>query len=402
MKKILFTLLALAAMTVSAIARPVTVTPKNGSATIEVKNPNNYDLADAIVVLSIDALNYRSAKVTAGSNEIPSQFDVFDDGARELAFVIALKAGESRNVAITFSENEAAADAYPSRTHAQMFLLENRVPVPKDVISAEQDNMYNRLHHHGPAFESELTAYRIYFDRKQTVDIYGKRIPRLELGETLFYPTDEHLANKYGDDVLMVGESLGVGAMKGWDGERSTHIQPMARREARVLATGPVRAIVEMNVEGWEYNGQKLDFSSRYTIYAGHRDAVVRSRFSPNAQGMEFSTGVQKFRNGDVMETNGESWIGDWGRYWPVTDTVKYAMETVGLGVSVPQEYVVKPATDRLNYLYVVKPDANNEIHYRITFVSADKEEFESWTPESFFTYMRRWDAEKPVEITVK
>ena len=35
-------------------------------------------------------------------------------------------------------------------------------------------NPYWMLHHHGPAFEYEMVAYRIYFDERQTVDIYGK------------------------------------------------------------------------------------------------------------------------------------------------------------------------------------------------------------------------------------
>ena len=34
---------------------------------------------------------------------------------------------------------------------------------------------YHQLHHHGVAIESDLMAYRIYFDKKQTIDIYAKR-----------------------------------------------------------------------------------------------------------------------------------------------------------------------------------------------------------------------------------
>ena len=60
-------------------------------------------------------------------------------------------------------------------------------------MSSDSDNMYNRMHHHGVAFESEIMAYRLYFDNKQTVDMYGKKIPRLELEESLWYPTDEQL-----------------------------------------------------------------------------------------------------------------------------------------------------------------------------------------------------------------
>ena len=401
MKKILFTLLLLAS--VAAAPAQTVVTPKNGAATVTVQNPNASDMTDAIVVLSVDHPRYRSAQVKAGGRIVPSQLDVLDNGAtRELAFVIDLKAGQSRKVKIIFSESEPDPAAFPARTHAQMFLKENGEIVPKTVIAAPEDNMYNNLHHHGPAIESELAAYRIYFDRKQTVDIYGKVVPQVELPVTMWYPTDQQLIDKYGDDVLYVGGSVGVGALKGWDGEKAIHIEPMTGREAKILATGPVRAIMEMNVYGWEYRGQKIDMSSRYTIYAGHRDVCVRNRITgTNINNLEFATGVQKLRRGDVMESDGRGTTADWGRDFPVTDTVKYPMQTVGLGITIPERYVVRPAQDSPNYLYVVKPDANGEINYRITF-AAEKEEFGYKTPEAFFRYIDAWKEEKPVVVTVK
>ena len=63
-------------------------------------------------------------------------------------------------------------------------------------------DVYNNQHHHGPAFENELVAYRIYFDHRQTIDIYGKRRKGLELAHTQFYPTPEDIADGYGDDIL--------------------------------------------------------------------------------------------------------------------------------------------------------------------------------------------------------
>ena len=39
---------------------------------------------------------------------------------------------------------------------------------------------YHQLHHHGVAVESELMAYRIYFDKKQTIDPYCKHTPGLD------------------------------------------------------------------------------------------------------------------------------------------------------------------------------------------------------------------------------
>ena len=402
MKKIALILLLLAVTAVNGSAQTV-ITPKEGKSTITVHNPNDYELKDAIVVVKVDDPRYLSATVEVGMKKLPCQFDVFDNGAyREVAFVIDLKAKQTKTVKILFSGSYPDPDAYRHRTHAQMFLKENGEIIPKEVIAAPEDNMYNNLHHHGPAIESELAAYRVYFDKKQTVDIYGKVVKRIELPVTMWYPTDQQLIDKYGDDVLYVGGSVGLGALKGWDGSKAIHIEPMTGREAKILATGPVRAIMEMNVYGWEYNGQKIDMSSRYTIYAGHRDVCVQNRISgTNVQNLEFATGVQKLRRGDRMETDNRGMIADWGRDFPVTDTVKYPMQTVGLGISVPQKYIVKPTQDGVNYLYVTKPDEKGEINYRITF-AAEKEEFGYKTPEAFFRYIDAWKEEKPVEVTVK
>lgn len=80
---------------------------------------------------------------------------------------------------------------------------------------------------HGPVLESELVGYRLYFNEKQTPDIYGKFNKGLEIKESQFYPTDEQLARGFGDDVLRVFDSCGPGAFKGWDGKKATHITPV-------------------------------------------------------------------------------------------------------------------------------------------------------------------------------
>ncbi len=405
MKKIWFAFAALVGLTVTAsYAQPVIhVETGKDEAVCVVRNPNAVALTDAPVVLKVGNENFKSAVVLDGRKEIPSQFDVLDGGAtRELSFVIDLKPRQSRTVKIFFSESPADPARYKYRVNAQMFLKENGKIVPKDAIVGTEDNMYNKLHHHGPAFESELTAYRIYFDKKQTVDIYGKVVPRIELPVTMWYPTDRQLEEKYGDDVLYVGGSVGLGAIKGWDGRKTIHIDPMTRREARVLAKGPVRTVVDMEVENWEYNGKKINVLSRYYLYAGHRDAQVCHRFTGDgAKDMVFATGVQKIRKGDVMHTDGRGMVADWGRDFPVTDTVKYPQQTVGLGIAIPARYVVKPAEDRVNYLYLVKPDGEGKICYRITF-GAEKEEFGYKSADAFFRYVDAWKDELPVEVTVK
>lgn len=156
--------------------------------------------------------------------------------------------------------------------------------------SSEKNDMYHKLHHHGPAFESEYAAYRIYFDNKQTIDTYGKKRPQLELAETMWYPSDEQLSRGYGHDNLRVFGSVGVGTLKGWDAEKRkmVHITDFKRREARILADGPIRTVVEMRVEGWRYGGREITMTSRYIFTPS--TATCRSKTASRATSGDWSS----------------------------------------------------------------------------------------------------------------
>ena len=61
-----------------------------------------------------------------------------------------------------------------------------------------------------------MIALRIYFDKRQTLDLYGKKRKGLEIKDTQFYPDKQQLLDGYGDDILWAGNALGLGALRGW------------------------------------------------------------------------------------------------------------------------------------------------------------------------------------------
>ena len=301
----------------------------------------------------------QSARVTAEGIEIPSQLDL---PLGELAFVADIP--RSRDFEITYS-SKPAESRFPSRVHAQMWLKNpDKTLRAADTVSSTKDDMYHRLHHHGPAFESEYAAYRIYFDKKQTIDTYGKKTPRLELAETMWYPSDEQLAAGYGYDNLRVFGSVGVGALKGWDAEKRkmVHITDFARREARILAKGPVRTVVEMRVEGWRYCGREIAMTSRYILYAGHSDVRVENRIEGDFSGLLFTTGIMKMSGNGMRRT--ETAIAACGCDFPENDTLKWERERVGLAIAVPADRIVSRIDDRTSYLFQLTPDPEGRIDY--------------------------------------
>lgn len=374
-----------------------------------VANDGKTNKADEPVVIPLDEIivpfKVQSATILSNEGEIPSQLDDLDGDGRpdELALVINIPARTEKKLDITLS-SLAPTKTYPARVYAEM-LLSDRNGKHQHITSLTipgSSHIYNLLHHHGPAFESELTAYRIYFDQKQTVDIYGKFNKGLEIEESQFYPTDEQLARGFGDDVLLVGGSGGLGALKGWDGSKATHIEPVAFRTESILAKGPVRTITDVKVTGWKYQGSTLDMNIRYILYAGHRDCEVQVSFGQQIGRESFAVGVQDIVGSDSFSDH-KGLIACWGTNWPVNDTIKYAKETVGLATYIPEEFVKQEAKDKVNYLYLTQTPGNTKFHYYITFTSK-KETFGYPDKEAWFAYVQRWKEElmKPCKLKIE
>ena len=51
--------------------------------------------------------------------------------------------------------------------------------------------------------------------------------------------------------------------------------------------------IAEIKVTDWQYQGSELNMTTRYTLYAGHRDMKVEALFEEPLKDEVFCTGVQ-------------------------------------------------------------------------------------------------------------
>lgn len=377
---------------------------------IIVENPWNAEKVDEPVVIDLSSLGtgftIKSATVFDGTNEIPSQLDDMngDTRADELAFVINLPASSKKTLNVTLSSLKSDK-TYPARVYAEMLFRtskKNKYAKGYAIYADGASDTYNVQHHHGAAFESELVAYRIYFNEKQTTDLYGKFHKGLELEESQFYPTDEQLKRGFGDDIIKVNSSCGAGTLRGWDGTQSTLIKPVAIRGQRILASGPVRTIVDAEVKGWQYQNKELNMINRYTLYAGHRDAQVDVLFDTPLDKEVFCTGVQNITGHADMFSDHNGLVASWGTDWPVNDTVKYKKETVGLATYIPKKYVVKETSDKENFLYTISAPGQSSFRYYTSFTSC-KETFGYPDKEKWFAYVQEWKKalEQPVKITI-
>lgn len=402
MKRILSSLL----LTLSALAA-------FGQQTVSVRvaNPAITTRSDEPVVIPLSRYgDIRSALVTADGQEIACQLDDFnqDETFDELCFLATLKGKEQKEYTVTLFA-EGAPRSYPARVYAEMLLRNDKVKEKNrhdnfiESITARGDcaNSYNIQHHHGVDFESELNGIRIYFDKRQTVDLYGKYHKRLELQETQFYTSPEQKAAGYGDDVLWVGNTFGLGAFRGWDGKEPTMIEPVRSRTQRIVSYGPLRTIVEVFDRGWKPRADKapLNMTLRYTQYAGHRDTDVEVLFSQKVGDCSFSTGIINVKGSEEFSDR-KGLRGCWGTDWPSGDTLNFKRETVGLGICLPMEYIrsEQPANND-NYAFVVGTPTDR-LHYKIIYCSAN-ETFGYHSAKAWFEFLQEWKREVEQPLTV-
>ena len=392
-----------------AIGSVLTLQAQKKELTLTVSNSWKEAKQNEPVVVNLKKLNLgftvQSVIVKEGTTEIPSQLDDLngDGKADEAAFLLDMPAKSKRNITVTLSA-EKSDKTYPAQVYAQMMLSDKKKKYPKiqSLTVPGESDVYNCLHHHGPAFESELVAYRIYFDKRQTVDIYGKSRKGFELAETLFYPTDEHKAKGYGDDVLWVGSTCGAGTLKGWENGKPAHIIPTLRTEC-IRAYGPLRTVVDVIDADWEYQGKTITMTTRYILYGGHRDARVEVSFAEPLGDETFCTGVINVKNSEHF-TDHKGLIGCWGTDWPAgaNDTIGRKLETVGLAVCIPNRYVKEEQPVTENLLYTVGAKGQAGFTYHISFASL-RESFGFKNAKEWFTYMKQWkkELEHPCEVKI-
>ena len=374
---------------------------------VTVENPTNAPRIDQPVVIGLAQYGQvQSALVKTGDEEIPCQLDDLnqDDSFDELCFLADLKAKEMKQYAVTlYAEGEPRQ--YPARVYADLLVRNSKVKEKNkhnnflESITARGDcaDPYHILHHHGVDFESELNGIRIYFDKRQTIDLYGKFQKRLELQETQFYTTKEQKAEGYGDDVLWVGNTFGLGAFRGWDGQQPTMIDPVRSRTQRIISYGPLRTIVEIVDRGW----QKLNLTLRYTQYAGHRDTDVDVYFNQSVADYLFSTGIINVKGSEEYSDH-QGLRGCWGTDWPSNDHENFKPETVGLGICIPQPYIKseEPA-NKDQYTFVIgTPD--DHLNYKIIYCS-DNESFGYHSAKEWFDFLKNWkqtEVEQPVKVS--
>ena len=251
-----------------------------------------------------------------------------------------------------------------SNAYLKLYDSLNRYPrISSITFPGDVDNlvMYDAIYGHGAVIENPWVAYRIYLDNRQSVDLYLKQTPQLELDITGFYTTPEQLKEGYGIDVLWVGKSIGAGSFRGWQNNHPVTIDTVASRTQTILDN----SCVEVVDKDWIFNGHPIQMKQIYSVKPDSRDLFVEIQLEGFNSEDLFATGIQK------LESNNEGFITpgglavSWGSNIPDKNHPE-TVEQVGLAIVIDPSILVEEREDDNNYLFLVKPDKEGKIRYKI------------------------------------
>lgn len=221
--------------------------------------------------------------------------------------------------------------------------------------------MYDAIYGHGAVIENPWVAYRVYMDNRQSLDLYVKQTPQLELDVTGFYTTPEQLKEGYGIDVLWAGKSIAAGSFRGIQNGQPVTIDTVASRTQKVLDDHTIQVIDK----DWIYNGHPIQMTQTYSMLPNSRDLFVEVKLDGYLPDEVFCTGIQKLEKDNQGFINAEGRAASWGSNIP-DKGMPEIVEQVGLGIIVDPENVVATEESDLNYLVKVRPDKDGIIRYRV------------------------------------
>jgi len=252
----------------------------------------------AVIVTVSDAQTVEEDAAVMQTEELPSQTDDLDgDGkADELAFQVDLTAHQSRIVTISFGEEDRIWRLRKDYKQRTMALFSHKFE--------------------GLAWESERVAFRIYFDPRNAIDIYGKRRPTLQLPLYASPDYGYHNESPEGRDIFRIGDAIGIGAVAGMVNGKLVKVADVRDRKWRILASGPVRSIVELEYDGWNSGGKIIHLKSRITQWAGER-GFEHAISADCGDDFTFVTGLTARSEIPAMNSAKDArtvWVATWGK----------------------------------------------------------------------------------------
>ena len=343
-----------------------------GQVTVYVANPAPVDRPDEVVVLSWAELSQRLPAVAsdrvrvlaAGTGEeLPSQIlDEDGDGsADELLFLAGFFAHQERAFIV---EPVAPEDKVEVRVHATHMS-------DRDDVAWENDRVAFRTYGEGLWALEDLVS--------SGIDVWMKRTRDLVI-DRWYADGHYHADTGEGADFFAVGKTLGAGGTAVWHDNELYRAPNFASH--RILADGPLRAVVELNYGPFDAGGLEVRESKRITIDLGDHYFRSESTFrASSGDALQYMTGLVEREGMVTFAAAGArpwTWLSGWG---PVARS-SGGHGDLGTAVLVPAENLVDRTTASGHHLLLMEAQPGRPaVHYVAS----------GWTPSGDFAGPESW-----------
>ncbi len=255
----------------------------NGKKTVVItlKNPVDIDRPDEAIVLQRSFLDSLTGSIPEGKvpclidekgKIIPSQTDDLDRDGKwdELFTLLDFSPRGERKLEITFVSPEKLPDFSPRANIRFANYPEHRELDHADRLrTTDSPSTQKAFQMEGPAWENDKVAFRNYYDARNGIDIFGKRVSRMVLDSVGLIPHSYHVLKDWGMDILKVGNSLGAGAIALMVNDSVFRVDLPEKGTFERVADGPLRVIFRLGYYGWHAGGHTYDILDEISIWGG-------------------------------------------------------------------------------------------------------------------------------------
>jgi len=384
--------------------------------TVRVGNTADFQRTDGSFSLSVDDLealdsdfNPQAFVIFHEGVELASQGNELDgDGKVDQVVCLAdFRPGETKDLTVRFAVSGEKQRTYTQRAYGELshktggrfedqkYLGGTFTNVKYLRLPPEHTDHSTFIRYEGPGWESDKVGYRFYLDWRNAIDIFGKRVDRMVLpnvGQDGF--DSYHEMSDWGMDILQVGESLGIGSIGMWVGDRAERVAKTDSITCAVVADGPIQALIRTHYYGWSVEGMKYDLVSDLSIAAGERVTQHKLRIEPNPGNL--CTGIVKHPEGKLIadpEVSSEwTYLATYGRQ-------SLADDNLGMAVLYRRNNLIELTEDQHSLVAILQPRAGKLTYY---FLAAWEREHDGIQTENEFIDslgMLRKELSEPIEI---
>ncbi len=377
--------------------------------TVNLKVKNNWEMDRSDVIVSIPLSHIKTKFqnldptkliIRSGIEYLPFQIESSgkEKSQGELLFLVDLKSKQEKSIQISQDYETASNIKFDKRTQAILAvktdykLKDGYYTEGKFQNVSELELPQNHFAHdalikfEGPGWESEKIGYRFYLDSRNRNDIFAKKINDVVLhtvGNMDLVSDSKESYTKMSDwgmDVFKVGESLGIGSIGMWSGDKVITVSNTKKVVCKIASDGIIKSGIQTFYKGWMVGSKSYDLTSNLSITAGSR--LTKTLLSITGNPNNICTGFAKHSGSTFLKDEINA---DWG-FIASYGKQSLAGDNLGIAVIYKKSNLIKITEDSLSNIVLLKPSKGNVTYY---FCAASEMELNGIkSQEEFINYL--------------